>query len=74
MLRVIFKEQHFDNDLDNDVLFGLLESGYTNNQLSFEWIKHFNKQTRDSKKGKYKLLIMDRHRSYLRQFTNLPPK
>jgi hypothetical protein len=36
MLGIVFKEQHFNNDLDDDVLFGMLESGYTNDQLSFE--------------------------------------
>jgi len=65
MSGIVFKEQHFDNDLDDDVLFGISESRYTNDRLSFEWIKHFDKQTKDSKKGKYKLLIIDGHGSYL---------
>jgi hypothetical protein len=65
MSGIVFMEQHFDNDLDDDVLFGMSESGYTNDRLSFEWIKHFDKQTRDSKKGKYRMLIMDGHGSHL---------
>jgi hypothetical protein len=62
---IAFKEQHFDNDLDDDVLFGMSESGYTNDRLSLEWIKHFDKQTKDSKEGKYQMLIMDGHGSHL---------
>ena len=65
MSGIVFKEQHFDNDLDDNVLFGMLKSGYTNDQLSFKWIKHFDKQTKDSKEGKYKMLIIDRYSSHL---------
>ena len=36
MSGIVFKEQHFDNDLDDNVLFGMLKSGYTNDQLSFK--------------------------------------
>ena len=65
MSGIVFKEQHFDNDLSDGVLFGISESGYTNDRLSFEWIKHFNSQTKATKKGKYRMLIMDGHGSHL---------
>ena len=65
MSGALFKEQHFDNNLFDGVLFSLSESGYTNDRLSFEWIKHFNLQTEKNKKGKYWLLIIDGHSSHL---------
>jgi hypothetical protein len=65
ILGIVFKEQYFDNNLDNGVLFNISKSRYTNNKLSFEWIKHFNSQTKATKKGKYRLLIIDRHGSHL---------
>jgi hypothetical protein len=57
MAGIVFKEQHFNNDLADGVLFGISESRYTNDRLSFEWIKHFNLQTKDTKRGKYRMLI-----------------
>jgi hypothetical protein len=36
MARIVFKEQHFNNNLANGVLFGISGSGYTNDKLSFE--------------------------------------
>ena len=71
MFRIFFKEQHFDNDLSNSVLFSISKSGYTNYWLSFEWIKHFSSQTKATKKGKYWMLIMDGHSSHFtNEFTN----
>ena len=45
MSGVVMKEKHFDNDLDERVLFAMSESGYTNDVLTFEWLKHFENQT-----------------------------
>jgi hypothetical protein len=41
------------------------DNGWTNNTLGLEWIKHFNKHTRDRVVGTYRLLILDGHGSYL---------
>jgi len=38
-------EKHFDNAIDNRVLFGMSESGYSNAYLGIEWLKHFDRQT-----------------------------
>jgi len=32
----MMKEKHFMNDLDDDILLTVSETGYTNNLLSFE--------------------------------------
>jgi DDE superfamily endonuclease len=57
-------EKHFDNSIDDDVLFDS-ETGYTNAKLSMEWLRHFDKQTASRQKGKYRMLVFDGHRSYL---------
>ena len=58
-------EKHFDNAIDDGVLFAISESGYSNAYLGMEWLKHFDKQTAGRQKGKYRLLVFDGHRSHL---------
>jgi hypothetical protein len=41
------------------------DNGWTNNALGLEWLKHFNKYTRDRVVGTYRLLILDGHGSHL---------
>jgi hypothetical protein len=41
----ILMEKHFDNGIDDGVLFGMSESGYSNTYLGMEWLKHFDRQT-----------------------------
>jgi hypothetical protein len=70
MQGVIFKEKHFDNDLSNSTLLGMSESGYTTDQLSITWLKHFDEQTKkprhlDPRFPKKRLLLMDGHGSHL---------
>ena len=55
----IMLQKHFDNDLDNNTLFGITHSGYLNAILSVEYIKHFDKITAKSVVGKYRMLIFD---------------
>jgi hypothetical protein len=40
-------------------------NGWTTNEIGLEWIKHFNKHTSDRMKGAYRLLVLDRHESYV---------
>ena len=40
------KEKHFPKGLNNGIQISVSELGYTNDRLSFEWLKHFNAQTR----------------------------
>ena len=55
----IMLEKHFDNDLDNDTLFRITHSGYSNVIIGIEYIKHFNKITVKSTVEKYRMLIFD---------------
>jgi hypothetical protein len=43
----------------------LSPNGWTTNEIGFEWIQHFNKHTKHLTKGKYRLLIIDEHKSHI---------
>jgi len=58
-------ENHFDNSIDDHILFGISEIGYKNVKLSMEWLRHFDKQTASRRKGKYRMLVFDGHGSHL---------
>jgi hypothetical protein len=49
----VLMEKHFDNAIDDDVLFAISESGYSNAYLGLEWLKHFDRQTAGRREGKY---------------------
>jgi hypothetical protein len=49
----VLMEKHFNNAIDDEVLFATSESGYSNAYLGMEWLKHFNRQTAGWRKGKY---------------------
>jgi hypothetical protein len=38
----LLKEKHFMNDLSDDIMLGVSDSGYINDLLSYEWLQHFN--------------------------------
>ncbi|KAI0994129.1 hypothetical protein K3495_g14054 [Podosphaera aphanis] len=58
-------EKFFGNNLDDGVLFAMTESGYTNDMLSFEWVKHFDKHTKPSNPEEWRMLVMDGHGSHV---------
>ncbi|EDN99830.1 hypothetical protein SS1G_02688 [Sclerotinia sclerotiorum 1980 UF-70] len=39
-------------------------NGWTNNETGLEWLKHFDKHTKNRRKGKYRMLVLDRHESH----------
>ena len=47
--------------------FSVPENGWTNNQLGFEWLQHFDAHTKARQVGSYRLLIMDGHESHMSQ-------
>jgi len=65
LTRTVLIEKHFDNAIDNDVLFAMSESGYSNAYLGLEWLKHFDRQTAGRREGKYRMLVFDGHGSHL---------
>ena len=52
------------NDLEGDPMIALSDSGYSNTELSFQWLQHFPRHTQKARKGRHTLLIMDDHGSH----------
>jgi hypothetical protein len=68
---IIFKgayylQKHFYNDIDRDIFWARLETGFIIDKLGVKYLKHFYKFTKDICK-EYRLLVFDRHSSYLNQ-------
>jgi len=52
------------DDLPDQYLIGISDSGYSNDELSFEWIKHFNLQSRRKLRGVWRVLLLDGYGSH----------
>ncbi len=59
------RHKFFENNLHENTLLAVSENGYTTTKLSLEWIRHFHNQTKDKRKGVYRMLIFDGHGSHL---------
>ena len=51
-------------ELDDDTAIATSASGYSNDQICLEWIKHFDKHTIKTTISKKRLLILDGHGSH----------
>ena len=60
----VLKEDHFKNDLNDETILATSASGYTNEQLSMKYIKHFHNQMWKKTKGKWRMLIFDGYSFY----------
>ena len=61
--------EHWVIDLPPKYLLHKSNSGYSNDQTSLDWIKHFDKMTRDQTKGVWRLLFLDGYGShYTKEF------
>jgi hypothetical protein len=52
------------DDIPEDWPIGLSDNGWTNDELGLEWLKHFDRYTKDRTKGTKRLLILDGHGSH----------
>lgn len=59
--------KYFDNDIDGDTLFTQSPTRFLNDKLGLVYLKHFDKFIKDSRKGKYRMLLFDRHSSHITQ-------
>ena len=59
-------ERYF-TDLPDNYLIAYSDSGYTNDQLSYEWVKHFVQQSQKHIQGVYRLLLFDGFNSHCTQ-------
>ena len=53
------------NDLNDDVLLTTSPTGYSNDDLAIDWLKHFDKHSRKGQVGAWRMLIMDGYGSYM---------
>lgn len=49
----------FDNDLHDSTLVTATEKGYIDDTTALAWIEHFDKHTKHTRVGRYRLLILD---------------
>ena len=53
-----------NNNLNEDVVLSTAETGYSNDWLSLKWLKHFDTHSIKTRKGAYRLLLMDGYGSH----------
>jgi len=57
-------EGWINNDLADDVLMAVSESGYTNDEISLAWLKHFDQFSARRQAGAWRLLLLDGYGSH----------
>jgi hypothetical protein len=50
--------------LPKDWVIAVSNNGWTTNELTVDWIQHFDKYRKDRKTGVYRLLVLDGHESH----------
>jgi hypothetical protein len=53
-----------EEDLPHDWVIAVSENGWTTNELGLQWLKHFDKHTKERTIGSHRLLIIDGHESH----------
>jgi DDE superfamily endonuclease len=53
-----------EKTIPDSYTISISDIAYTNDEIAFEWIKHFNFYTQSRTKGVYRLLILDGHGSH----------
>lgn len=62
---VVIQTRWFADIRSRDIAISVSESGYSNDILSFQWLQHWNRLSKRTQKGTYRLLIMDGYESHL---------
>ena len=57
-------EKWYD-DLGDNVLVGVSDSGYTNDELSYQYIQHFHRQSKKTQVGAHRILLCDGYGSHI---------
>ena len=61
-----FLHHHFQNtELPSDYLMAVSDSGYSNDDIAYHWIQHFNYFSAKRQVGSHRLLLFDGHGSHL---------
>jgi hypothetical protein len=53
-----------EGDIPRGWRVAVSENGWTTNELGLEWLKHFDKHTKERVVSAYRLLIIDGHESH----------
>ena len=66
---IVKGKYHLSSQYENSLLLkyqviAVSNNGWTTNELTADWIQHFNKYTKDRKTGVYRLLVLDGHESH----------
>ena len=61
----ILKKWALHNELPDQTILAASEFGYSNDNLSLEWIKHFDRHTKHSQTGAWCMLVMNGHRNHM---------
>jgi hypothetical protein len=56
---------NWNNVRDSRGCLALSDNGWTNDELGFQWLQHFDAWSSPRKTGAYRLLLLDGHRSHL---------
>ncbi len=57
-------EHWFTAEIDDNVLFAVSETGYINDKITLQWLKHFEQHTRQRQNGAWRLLVLDGYGSH----------
>jgi hypothetical protein len=60
----VHQEAWYSEGLPRSWRLALSEKGWTDDEIGFEWIQHFEAETRGRTQGRYRLLIFDGHGSH----------
>ncbi len=55
---------HFNNNLDDDMLITISDTNYSNNWISLQWLKHFNRFSQKHQKNAWRMLVMNNYESH----------
>jgi hypothetical protein len=58
------QQSWINRKMDPRMVIAVSENGWTSYSLAIDWIRHFDKYTKDQAKGQYRLLILDGHISH----------
>ena len=60
----VHQERWYTTGIDDDTLLAVSDTGYTNDMLSLEWLKHFERFSAQRQHGLYRLLLLDGYGSH----------
>ncbi|KAI0999249.1 hypothetical protein K3495_g8948 [Podosphaera aphanis] len=63
----VLHEKSFLNDLDDDTVMAATTTGYINDELGLQWLRHFDLMTKRRNLGDWRLLMMDGQSSHINE-------